>query len=68
MNELKSYVKYLDVRIGSSNDYYGMFEEEYEVDEIVSIIIESLQEMYEDTQDVEVLEWMQGMNDRYATL
>lgn len=68
MNEIKSYIKYLDSRIGCSNDYYGMFEEGYEVDEIVSIIMESLNEMYDDTQDVEVLEWMEGLNNRYATL
>lgn len=68
MRELESYVKYLDSRIGCSNDYHGMFEEGYEIDAIVSIIMESLHEMYQDTKDVEVLEWIQGLNNKYAIL
>lgn len=71
-NELKNYLKWLDIQIGCSNDYSSLFDEEEEydltTDEIVEIVMESLQEMYEDTNDLEILKWKERLKNIYASL
>jgi hypothetical protein len=73
MNELKSYLEWLDRQIGCSNDYASLLDEDecdLTIDEVVEVVMDSLQEMYEDSteNDVEVLKWKERLMNIYASL